>query len=56
MAWRRVLVGLHRDIGFLILGLTLVYGVSGIAVNHRHHWNPNPTLTRLGMRESEISP
>ncbi|HCF57248.1 MAG TPA: hypothetical protein DFS52_04520 [Myxococcales bacterium] len=44
MAWRRVLVGLHRDIGFLILGLTLVYGVSGIAVNHRHHWNPNQSV------------
>ncbi len=39
MRWRRRLITLHRDIGYLCVGLTLVYGVSGIAVNHRHHWN-----------------
>ncbi len=31
----------HRDIGYLIAGLTLIYAVSGIALNHKHDWNPN---------------
>ncbi len=36
--WNNIL---HRDIGYLIVGLTIVYGVSGIAVNHIQDWNPN---------------
>ena len=31
----------HRDIGYLIAGLTLIYALSGIALNHKHDWNPN---------------
>lgn len=31
---------LHRDLGYLTVGLTLVYALSGLAVNHMHHWNP----------------
>jgi len=41
MQWRRTLIYLHRDAGFLVLGLTLVYAISGIAVNHHEHWNYN---------------
>jgi hypothetical protein len=41
MRWRRWLFKLHRDIGFVCVGLTLVYGISGVAVNHRHDWNYN---------------
>lgn len=44
MRWRRKLIFLHRDAGFLCLGLTLVYGVSGVAVNHRHHWDFNRSI------------
>jgi hypothetical protein len=29
--WLRVI---HRDLGFLIVGITLVYGISGILLNH----------------------
>ena len=36
--WNNIL---HRDIGYLIFGLTIVYGISGIAVNHIQDWNPN---------------
>ncbi len=32
---------LHRDVGYLAVGLTLAYGISGIAVNHRADWNPS---------------
>jgi len=39
MPWRKTLFVLHRDVGFVALGLTIVYGVSGIAVNHRRDWD-----------------
>jgi hypothetical protein len=39
MKWRRTLHVLHRDVGFFCLGLTLVYAISGVAVNHREHWD-----------------
>lgn len=38
--WRYWNSVLHRDLGYLAVGLTLVYAVSGLAVNHMHHWNP----------------
>jgi len=41
MSWRRPLVTLHRDLGFFALGLTVVYAVSGLATNHRAHWDYN---------------
>jgi hypothetical protein len=31
----------HRDIGYLIAGLTIIYALSGIALNHKNNWNPN---------------
>jgi len=46
MRWRARLVTLHRDLGYLAFGLTLAYAVSGIAVNHRHHWNYNQSAER----------
>lgn len=41
MRWRRRLITLHRDIGYLCVGLSLVYVISGVAVNHREHWDYN---------------
>ncbi|MBI5494440.1 MAG: PepSY-associated TM helix domain-containing protein [Deltaproteobacteria bacterium] len=46
MGWRQTLVWLHRDLGFFGLGLTVVYAVSGVAVNHREHWDYNHAVTR----------
>lgn len=39
--WRRWNAAIHRDLGYLCAGLTVVYAVSGIAVNHRADWNPS---------------
>lgn len=36
--WFRVL---HRDIGYFFIGSSLIYGISGIALNHLKDWNPN---------------
>lgn len=44
--WRRWNKATHRDMGYLAVALTLVYGVSGLAVNHIHQWNPNYTKAK----------
>lgn len=31
----------HRYLGYLFLGTTVVYAISGLAVNHIEDWNPN---------------
>lgn len=36
--WSRIL---HRDIGFFFVGASIIYGISGIALNHLNDWNPN---------------
>ncbi|MCP4723753.1 MAG: hypothetical protein GY863_01890 [bacterium] len=41
MKWRKLNNILHRDIGYLCVGLTIMYAISGVAVNHTHNWNPN---------------
>jgi hypothetical protein len=39
--WRKWNNILHRDIGYTVVALTLIYGISGLAVNHIADWNPN---------------
>jgi uncharacterized protein len=51
--WRRWNNIVHRDIGYLVVGMTLIYGVSGIAVNHSADWNPN---YRVEKRALQIEP
>ena len=46
MSWRHWNVVLHRDTGYLVAALTVVYAVSGVAVNHTADWNPNYRVTR----------
>ena len=36
--WSRIL---HRDLGYIFIGTSLIYGLSGIALNHMRDWNPN---------------
>ena len=53
MSWRRWNSLLHRDIGFLCIGLTLLYAISGVAVNHIQQWNPSYSVERV---ETNIGP
>jgi hypothetical protein len=39
--WRLWLRAVHRDVGYLAVGLTFVYAVSGLAINHVGQWDPN---------------
>lgn len=43
LKWRKWLRALHRDAGYLAVGLTFVYAISGIAINHIDDWDPNFT-------------
>jgi hypothetical protein len=42
----------HRDIGYLIAGLTIIYALSGIALNHKHDWNPNYVFENKSFKTS----
>lgn len=41
LRYRSWLRAIHRDVGYLIVGLTFVYTISGIAFNHIGSWDPN---------------
>lgn len=41
MNWRRLNRAVHRDVGYLCAGLTVVYAFTGVLLNHLHDWNPH---------------
>ena len=55
--WRKWNRLIHRDLGYVCVGLTVIYAVSGVAVNHMRDWNPNFKVTEtrwnLGPIESD---
>ena len=56
--WSRIL---HRDIGFLFIGTSIIYGLSGIALNHLADWNPNYSVkikdfnTKIDLKKASIT-
>lgn len=44
--WRRWLIASHRDLGYLMVGLTIAYAISGLAVNHAEDWNPTYSIRK----------
>jgi hypothetical protein len=51
--WRGWLRAIHRDVGYICAGLTVIYAVSGIAVNHVQDWNPSYAIEKVA---SNIGP
>ncbi len=49
MKWRKWNNIIHRDLGYLAFGLTVIYAISGLAVNHMHDWNPNYKVVRTAI-------
>lgn len=41
MKLRKILRIIHRDFGYFIVGMTIVYTLSGIILNHRNYFNPD---------------
>jgi len=39
--WRHGVRVLHRDVGYVLTGMVLVFAISGVAVNHIDAWNPS---------------
>ncbi|MBM9514465.1 PepSY-associated TM helix domain-containing protein [Desulfogranum marinum] len=55
MRWRKWNFILHRDIGYLCIGLTLIYAISGVAVNHTSHsFNPSYTIEKSAATVSKL--
>lgn len=50
MRLRRLNNAIHRDLGYFLAGTTILYAVSGLAVNHLSDWNPNFIITRQDVR------
>ncbi|MFT5698466.1 MAG: hypothetical protein ACI8ZB_001321 [Desulforhopalus sp.] len=54
MKWRKLNFILHRDIGYLCVGLTIIYAISGITLNHiSPSFNPN---YRIEKSTGTVSP
>lgn len=48
---------LHRDLGYFFIGMTIIYAISGIAINHRKDWNPNYIINNKAFSiEQNITP
>ena len=52
--WRRWNNAIHRDVGYAIVGLTIAYGVSGVAVNHIDDWNPSYAVRKEHARIAPV--
>ena len=52
MRLRRINNIVHRDLGYFFAGTTLIYAVSGLAVNHVDDWNPSFVVHRDRVDES----
>jgi len=54
LKWRKWNKAIHRDFGYLFFGMTVIYALSGIAINHRGDWNPNYIIVEKTIQESPI--
>ena len=53
-AWRPWLRAIHRDIGYVAVGLTFIYALSGIAVNHITDWSDGDPSFRTYSRTVDV--
>ncbi len=44
--FKKSIITIHRDLGFFFFGMCVIYGISGIAMNHIKDWNPNYIIKR----------
>ncbi len=44
--WRRLNNAFHRDLGYFFFGMAVIYGLSGIALNHLDDWDPSYSISR----------
>jgi len=56
MHLRRAIVAVHRDVGYFFAAMTLIYAISGVAVNHVGDWNPSYKLETLRHEVGRLEP
>lgn len=56
MNWRKWNNIIHRDLGYFLVGLTIIYAISGFAVNHFHEWDSNLSVNKKTVQLENISP
>jgi len=56
--WHKVNNVLHRDVGYFFFGMTIIYALSGVALNHISDWNPNYTIRNeaVHLQKSTLHP
>ena len=54
--WRAWLRAVHRDIGYVLVGLTFVYALSGLAVNHITDWTDGDPSFKQFSATHEFGP
>jgi uncharacterized protein len=54
--WRRWLRAVHRDVGYIAVGLTFIYALSGLAVNHITDWADGDPSFRTYSTALELGP
>lgn len=54
--WRGWLRAVHRDFGYLAVGFTIIYALSGIAINHLKDWDPNFHASERSLTIAPILP
>jgi hypothetical protein len=52
--WRPWLRAIHRDVGYVAVGLTFVYAMSGIAVNHITDWSDGDPSFKTYSRTEQL--
>jgi hypothetical protein len=52
--WRPWLRAIHRDVGYVAVGLTFIYALSGIAVNHITDWSDGDPSFKTFTRTVEV--
>jgi len=50
--WRKWNRAIHRDLGYFFFALTIIYSLSGIAINHLNDWNPNYIISITEVKVS----
>ena len=54
--WRPWLRAMHRDIGYVMVGLTFIYALSGLAVNHLTDWSDGDASFKTYSTTMEVGP
>ncbi len=52
--WRKYNRAIHRDLGYLFFALTIIYALSGIALNHINDWNPSYIITNKSIQLAPV--